>query len=89
MQSNALLAWQYFIAAKSGCYKPTPLKEILPSRFKSTRKKLWVIRFEFLFVLPTCFILGVVTPLYLAHLDYFTVCYSLCHIQDSDWSFVV
>jgi hypothetical protein len=29
----ALLCWQNFILAKSGCYKPTPLRGISPSRF--------------------------------------------------------
>jgi hypothetical protein len=27
MHRNALQIWQHFIIAKSGCYKPTPLKE--------------------------------------------------------------
>jgi hypothetical protein len=30
MQPNALLIRQNFIVVKSGCYKPTPLKESRP-----------------------------------------------------------
>jgi hypothetical protein len=70
-----------FCHAKSGCYKPIPpLKGILPSRFKSAGKKFYVICSEFFFMLLGSFIFGVVTPLYFAHLDDFTMSHSLCCI---------
>jgi hypothetical protein len=40
-------------------------------------------------MLPGSFVFDVVTPLYLAHLDDFTVGYSLYRIQNSDWSLLV
>jgi hypothetical protein len=39
MQPNALLIRQNFIVVKSGCYKPTPLKGISPTRY---RKRLGI-----------------------------------------------
>jgi hypothetical protein len=72
MQPNACEAWQNFIAAKGGCYKPTPLKGITHSRFRRARKELWVICSKF-FMLPGRFIFGVVAPLYFADLDDLTV----------------
>jgi hypothetical protein len=38
MQPNALLIWKKFIIAKSGCYKPTPLKESHPRDSGSARE---------------------------------------------------
>jgi hypothetical protein len=34
MQPNALLTWQNFIIAKSGCYKPTLLKRNLTPKIR-------------------------------------------------------
>jgi hypothetical protein len=73
---------------KVGVTNLHPLRGISPLRFGSARKKLWVICSDF-FMLSSCFVFSVVTPLYLAHLDYFTLGYSLCRIQNSDWSFIV
>jgi hypothetical protein len=79
MQPNALLAGQNFIIQKVGVTNLPPLKGIFPSRFGSTRKKLWVICSVF-FMLPGSFIFGVVSPIYFTHLDDFTVSHSLCRI---------
>jgi hypothetical protein len=89
MQPNALLAWQNFVMQKVGVTNLPLLKGILPSRFRSARKKLWVICSEFVFMLPSCFVFSVVTPLYFAHLDDLTVSHSLGGIQNSDWPLIV
>jgi hypothetical protein len=41
------------------------------------------------YVCPGSFVFRVVTPLYLAHLDYLTVSYSFCDVQDFNRSFAV
>jgi hypothetical protein len=89
MQLNALLAWPNFIMRKVGVTDLPPLKGISPLRLRHAKKELWVIYSELFFVLPCSFIFGVVTPLYFAHLDYFTMNHSFCGIQNSDWPFVV
>jgi hypothetical protein len=40
-------------------------------------------------MLPSSFVFSVVTPLYFAHLDYFTVGYSLYRIKNSNLSFAI
>jgi hypothetical protein len=40
-----------FYDAKSGCYRPTPLKGILPPTIRHARKKLWLVYYEFFFCL--------------------------------------
>jgi hypothetical protein len=68
---------------------PPPLKESRPRDSRSVRKQLGVICSKLFFMLPGCFILGVVTPLDFAHLDGLTVSHSLCGIQNLDWPLVV
>jgi hypothetical protein len=45
-----------------------PLKRNLGPRLKRVGEDFWIVCSEF-FMLPCSFIFGVVTPLYLAHLD--------------------
>ncbi len=41
MQPNALLIRQNLLVVKSGCYKPTPLKGISPTRFTKRLGIIW------------------------------------------------
>jgi hypothetical protein len=91
MQPNALLIWQQNIydCKKSGVTNLPPLKESRPRDLGSARKQLGVICSKLFFMLPSCFILSMVTPLDFAHLDDLIVSHSLCGIQNLDWPLVV
>jgi hypothetical protein len=78
MQPNALLGWQNFIMQKVSVTDIPPLKRNLTPRFGCGGNELYVVCSEFFFILPSSFIFGVVTPLYLAHLDDLSVSHSLC-----------
>jgi hypothetical protein len=66
-----------------------PLNGLLPLRFGCVGKELWVICSEFFFMLPSSFIVGVVTPLYFAYLDDLTTSHSFYGIQNYDWPLAV
>jgi hypothetical protein len=44
-----------------------------------------MVRMEEVFAFPSCFFFGVVAPLYLEELDYFTPRDTILLIQDLDW----
>jgi hypothetical protein len=89
MQPNALLIWKKFNIAESDVANLPPLKECCPQDSGSAQKQLGVICSKLFFILPGCFVLGVVTPLDFAHLDDLTASHSLCGIQNLDWPLVV
>jgi hypothetical protein len=85
MQPNALLIWQNFIIAKSGCYKPTPLKGISPMRFWKLSgitggNLLWALLHVSTLLHPQC---GDSTILYTSWWPY---CESLALWYPKSWS---
>jgi hypothetical protein len=78
-----------FYYAIVGVIDLPPLKEISPLRFECSGKELWIVCYEFFYMLPSSFVFGVVTPLHFTHLDDLAGSYSFCGIQNSDWSLAV
>jgi hypothetical protein len=78
--NNCFLSFYSF--TKIGCYKPTPLKWISPSRFRQIGKETWKFYLQLFFSFSSSFFLGMVTPLHLTHYDPLVLGNSLRRLYD-------